>query len=210
MTNYNIPAKEHRANARKMLGGNIFSTNWMMSLLILLIYSVILSVASAIPMATIVIAGPLLVGVSAFFLLISRSNTAKIETLFDGFKNDFLQTFLIGLMTAVFTFLWSLLFIIPGIVKGYAYSMASYIKCDNPTYDWKKCLDESQRIMNGKKWNLFCLDLSFIGWMIVGSLACGIGTLWVAPYIQAAHTSFYESIAEKTISENSNDFTQTI
>jgi uncharacterized membrane protein len=88
------------------------------------------------------------------------------------------------------------LFIVPGIVKYYAYSMAPYIKNDNPSYDWKQCLDESQRIMAGRKWELFCLDVSFIGWLIIGYLTCGIGMLWVTPYMQAAHTSFYASIAE--------------
>lgn len=208
MSNYNIPAKTHRENARKALGGNIFSNNWMMSLVAILIYSAIIGVASTFPIITIVISGPFLVGVSSFFIALSRNNTTNIENLFDGFKNDFLQTFLIGLMTSIFTFLWSLLFIIPGIVKTYAYSMAPYIKCDNPEYDWKQCLDESQRIMKGKKWKLFCLDFSFIGWIIVAALACGIGTFWVTPYMQAARTSFYESIAEKKPQENLEVFVE--
>lgn len=199
MSDYNIPAKEHRANARKALGGNIFSTNWLMGLLVVLIYSLIIGAVSTISsgVATIVVSGPFMVGLAACFLSISRNGSVKVETLFDGFKNDFLQSFLLGLMTSIFTFLWSLLFIIPGIVKFYAYSMAWYIKNDNPSYDWKQCMDESQRLMMGKKWNLFCLDLSFIGWIIVSSLVCGIGVLWVEPYMQAARASFYESLIPK-------------
>ena len=139
MTNRYVSASEHRANARNMLGGNIFSNNWMMALVAVLIYSALISVASYTLFAGIVVSGPLLVGLASFFITLQRSGCTKIESLFDGFKNDFLQTFLLGLMTGIFTFLWSLLFIIPGIVKSYAYSMAPYIKNDNPSYDWKQC-----------------------------------------------------------------------
>lgn len=199
MSNYNIPTKEHRANARKALGGNIFSSAWMMALLVILVYTLINSFASSVTagIATIFVVGPLSAGIAKYFISLSRTGAAQFEELFGGFENGFLQNFLIGLMTGIFTFLWSLLFIIPGIVKAYAYSMAYYIHNDNPTYDWKQCLDESQRIMAGKKWKLFCLDLSFLGWIIVCTFTCGIGVLWVEPYMQAARASFYESIAEK-------------
>ena len=200
MDNYNLKAKDHRANARTMLGNNIFDGKWMMALLVVFLFSVILSFASSITfyIATLIIMGPLSIGLSRFFLNLSRSGEAKLEKLFSGFEDGFEQNLLIGLMVYLFTFLWSLLFIIPGIVKGYAYSMAYCVKCDNPSLNWKQCIDESQRIMKGKKWKLFCLDLSFIGWIIVGSFVCGIGTLWVEPYMQAARTSFYESIKEST------------
>lgn len=198
MQNYQIQAKQHRANARAALGGNIFSNCWMMSLVVTLIASFISGVTGAVSagIISIFVYGPLSTGLSKCFLDVSRKHQVDIKTLFYGFENDFVQSFLIGLMTALFTFLWSLLFIIPGIVKYYAYSMAYYVKCDNPTYDWKQCLDESQRITKGKKWKLFCLDLSFIGWIFVCTFTCGIGTLWVNPYMYASKTSFYESIKE--------------
>lgn len=225
MTDYKITAKEHRANARKTLGGNIFSSNWLMSLVVLLIYTAIVGAISFISsligafipflsfapsLIGILISGPLLFGMASYFLALSRSNSAKVETLFDGFSTDFATNFLIGLMTYLFTFLWSLLLFIPGIIKGYAYSMAYYIKHDNPTYNWKQCLDESQRIMKGKKWKLFCLDISFIGWIIVGAFACGVGTFWVEPYMQAARASFYESIIEKPTEENFDVYTEAV
>ena len=196
MQNYTIPASAHRANARKMLGDNIFSNTWMMALLIMMLYSLIIGAISSITggIATLILVGPLSFGLTQSFIQISRRGEAKIETMFSHLDDDFVQKLLIGLMTGLFTFLWSLLFIIPGIVKSYAYSMTYYIKCDNPSYDWKQCIDMSQHIMNGKKWKLFCLDLSFIGWEFVCCLTYGIGYLWLNPYRQAAHTSFYESI----------------
>ena len=119
--------------------------------------------------------------------------------MFKGFSSDFGQNLLIGLMTAIFTALWSLLLIVPGIVKAYSYSMVYYIKADHPEYDWRQCIAESQAMMNGHKMDLFILDLSFIGWMIVGSLCLGVGTLWVSAYMEAARAHFYESIQSYVI-----------
>ena len=118
----------------------------------------------------------------------------NIPDIFNGFRDDFSNTFLIGLMTTLFTMLWSLLFVIPGIVKAYSYSMAMYIKNDNPDYDWRKCIDESQEMMSGHKADLFMLDLSFLGWMIVGTLCAGVGVFWVNAYMSAAHAQFYEDL----------------
>lgn len=194
-----LSAAEHRANARRYLGNKVFGNNWMLGLLVLLLQSLIVSFASSLTvgLATIIITGPLMVGVSLWFLAVSREGSSSLETMFCGFSNDFAQNILIGFMTGLFTFLWSLLFVIPGIVKSYSYSMAYYIKCDHPEYNWKQCIDESRRIMNGHKWQLFCLDLSFIGWILLACLTFGIGTillLWISPYMTAARTSFYNNL----------------
>lgn len=185
--------QEIKAKAREQLGGNIFSTNWLMALLALLIVSVLNSVIPGV--AAIVLSGPLAVGTALVFLALARGEgEVKLEKLFDPFTTDFLGSFLLGLLMALFTALWTLLFIIPGIVKGYAYAMAPYIKADHPEMDALTCIKESQNMMKGHKMDLFILDLSFIGWLIVGALACGIGTLFVAPYMAAAKANFYESI----------------
>ena len=191
MSNYEI-----RAKARQDLGNSIFSNSWMISLVVYLLVGLILGACSSIlpGIGAIIVTGPLYVGMAKYFLLLSREPAeAKLETSFSGF-NDFGANLLIGLMSGLFVFLWSLLLIVPGIIKAYAYSMAFYIKNDNPTYDWKQCLDESQRMMTGNKGKLFLLDLSFIGWILLGALCCGIGTLWVSPYIESARANFYEDI----------------
>ncbi|MBO6019888.1 MAG: DUF975 family protein [Clostridia bacterium] len=108
---------------------------------------------------------------------------------------------LLGLLQYIFIFLWSLLFIIPGIVKMYSYSMSYYLAINHPDWDWKQCIDESRRIMDGNKWKLFVLDLSFIGWYIVGMLACGIGVLWVYPYNEAARAEFYQELTGGVVVE---------
>ena len=83
---------------------------------------------------------------------------------------------------------------IPGIIKAYAYSMAYFIKCDHPEYGWRECLDESEKMMNGNKWRFFCLNLSFIGWMIIGILTCGIGFMWSNAYMSTSNAIFYDEL----------------
>lgn len=186
---------EIRAKAREALGGGIFQNAWMYALLVAFIGDAILTVAGTVVVGAIILFGPITYGVHKYFVFLTRGGDEKsIATVFDGFTTDFAGTVLLGILQSVFVFLWSLLFIIPGIVKHYGYAMAYYIKVDHPEYDWRQCLDESQKMMMGKKWRLFCLDFSFIGWIIVGVLCLGVGTLWVIPYMEAARARFYEEI----------------
>lgn len=185
--------------SKQQLGGGIFSNNWLMGVVITLIVSALSTACGFIPcvgtVAAIVIAGPLQYGVCYIFVKLARTGQPiDISDVFEGFKSDFANNFLIGFMQSIFIMLWSLLFIIPGIVKGYSYAMAYYIKADHPEYDWNACIKESMRMMQGHKWDLFVQDLSFLGWIIVGMCVCGIGVLWVEPYAQMARVNFYESI----------------
>ena len=184
--------KVFRENARKQLGGGIFENTWLMALVACLLYSLILSLGSIVAL---IVGGFMLFGLNRIFLQLVRNQKNKIDIsdLFCG-SEYFADLLVLYLLESLFTVLWTLLFVIPGIVKSYAYSMAFYIKHDHPDYDWKRCLDESQRYMKGYKWQLFCLDFSFIGWFIVGLLCCGVGLLWVTPYHTAARANFYENL----------------
>ena len=187
--------QELRAKAREDLGGGIFKNAWLMALLAVLVYSVIYSAGASIAIGALILYGPLTYGLNKMFLMKARGNyDFKIGDLFSGFSEDFAQTFLLGLLQSIFIALWSLLFVIPGIVKTYSYSMCFYIKADHPEYTWKECLDSSKEMMNGHKMELFILELSFIGWLLLGSIACGIGILWVEPYMLQTEAEFYESI----------------
>lgn len=191
-----------KQRAREQLGGDIFKNNWLMAVVVVIIMGAIsgaLAVTGVGAIATIVVTGPLTYGAAWIFLGLARgAGSIKLEDLFKGFSNDFGKNFLLYLMQDIFIFLWTLLFIIPGIVKTYSYSMAFYIRLDHPEYDWRACLDESRRMMDGHKADLFVMDLSFIGWIIVGALCLGVGTLWVSAYMSAARANFYEALlAEK-------------
>lgn len=187
-----VSRAEIKLRAKKILGENIFGQTWMMALVACLIASTIQGVSM---MFSILLMGPLSYGLAYVFVRLNRcSDGVELGDLFKGFTTDFGGTLLIGLMTSIFTALWSLLLVIPGIVKAYAYSMAQYVKIDHPEYDWRQCMKESQRLMTGYKGKLFMLDLSFIGWIIVGALCLGVGTLWVTTYQNAAHAVFYEKL----------------
>ena len=146
-----------------------------------------------------VISGPLAYGLAKAFLhVVYGEERPNVATLFDGFKDDFGGTLLLGLMQTIFIALWTLLFIIPGIIKSYSYAMAFFIKVDHPDYDWSTCLKESDSMMKGHKGELFVLDLSFIGWIIVAMFTLGIGLFWVSPYMECTRANFYACLAAQS------------
>lgn len=196
--------KEIKAAAKEQLGRNIFGNYWMTALLVCLIAGAIEYAAGAVVpgIGALIITGPMTYGVCYMFLKQYRDGEKlEIGEVFSGFSADFGQTFLIGLLSSIFIALWSLLLVVPGIVKSYAYSMAYYIKADHPDCDWKECINASREMMKGHKWELFVLDLSFIGWYIVGALCLGVGTLWVIPYHTAARSIFYAELATPCLPE---------
>ena len=106
------------------------------------------------------------------------------------------------LLTDIFIFLWSLLLIIPGIVKSYSYRMVPYILADNPNIGVKKAIALSNEMTMGHKFNMFVLDLSFIGWYLLGILALGIGVLFVLPYDNATNTELYLALRKNALENN--------
>ncbi len=126
--------------------------------------------------------------------LIRRDASPSFGMLFCRF-NIFIKALLLQLAMFLFIFLWSLLLIIPGIVASYRYAMAPYLLAQNPEMGVMEAIDRSKQMMRGYKWRLFCLHLSFIGWIFLGFLSCGIGLLWVNPYISAAEAAFYLQVS---------------
>ena len=102
-------------------------------------------------------------------------------------------------LVSIFTFLWTWLLIIPGIIKAYSYSMTPYIVKDMVASDKQvgatDGINASKELMKGHKMNLFIFDLSFLGWNILAAITCGLGYLWVTPYYQTAKANFYRHIA---------------
>ena len=190
---------ELKRQAREQLGGGILKNMWLHAVVAMLIVTAIMSAASTMLFLTIFLVGPLGVGVMAFFKNIARSGNISFASLFDGFSKDFGTTLVLGIIQNVFIALWSLLFVIPGIIKAYSYSMAFYLKSEHEDWDWRRCLDESVRLTNGHKMELFILDLSFIGWYLVGSLCFGIGELWVEAYHNMTKINYFEEITATRI-----------
>ncbi|GAA0736375.1 DUF975 family protein [Clostridium oceanicum] len=116
-------------------------------------------------------------------------------------ERRYLGVIMTMLLKAVFNFLWYLLLVIPGIIKTYAYSMVPYILADNPFIGAERAIELSNEMTRGEKWDMFVLDLSFLGWYILGVMACGIGTIFVYPYANATKAELYLNFREELIEE---------
>ena len=187
-----MKARDFRAKAWAACKGN-----WGVAILSIIIVGIISGICGVIPavgsLITLVITGPLMLGLVVVFSKLIKGEKAEIVDLFDGFKN-FVNSFLLYILNSLFTLLWSLLFVIPGIVMSYAYSMSFYILKDNPELSANEARKQSIEMMRGNKWRLFCLDFSFIGWALLSILTFGILMLWVSPVMEASHAAFYESL----------------
>lgn len=118
----------------------------------------------------------------------------RLSSQFDRFGTGFAQKFLRGLYVA----LWSLLFIIPGIIKSYSYAMTPFILAENPNLTASQAIRLSSDMMDGYKAELFILDLSFIGWSILAAMTLNLGNIALNPYKNAAYAAFYRQLqAEK-------------
>lgn len=119
-----------------------------------------------------------------------------VQRMFNIAYGDFSRSLAVSVLQAVFNFLWCLLLIIPGIIKMYSYAMTYYIAEDYPELDANKCIDKSKEMMDGYKFDLFLLHLSFLGWALLCILTLGIGALWLRPYIATSEVVFYERLKE--------------
>lgn len=140
-----------------------------------------------------IIGGPINFGLTAFFMKLARYQDAQFTDLFSGFYY-FSKNFVLNFLIYVFTLLWFLLLIIPGIIAMLKYSMAYYILNDNPELRPLEAIELSKQMMYGHKERLFSLWLSFLGWFLLGVFTMGIGFLYVGPYYNAAIANFYEDL----------------
>ena len=175
-----------------------------MAALVTLIYLVISVGLSYLPINAVlrymliyIVMLPVGYGYSVLFLDVFRkTGDVELGKLFDGFK-DFSRVFCTLLLMVVYTILWTLLLIVPGIMKSYSYAMTAFILRDEPQLKNNEAIEKSMRMMEGHKMNLFVLDLTFIGWILLGIVTCGLGLLWVEPYICTARAAFYEMLKKE-------------
>ena len=147
---------------------------------------------------------PLSWGLTVSLLRNHREESVDLENLFDGFRGGrYTRVFCALFLVNLFTFLWALLLIIPGIMKAFSYALTPYIIMDEPELTARQAITRSCEIMQGRRWKLFCLSLSFIGWGILSILTFGIGILWLVPYMNASVAAFYEDARAEYEAENS-------
>lgn len=134
----------------------------------------------------------MMVGLAAFFISLT-DGIPELSRLFDGF-NRFGRSFGTYFMYGLLLLLWSLLFVIPGIIKTYSYAMTFFILADDSDVGVLGAITRSREIMNGNKMKFWLLSWRFVGWSILCMLTAGIGFLWLIPYMQTSFAEFYKDI----------------
>ena len=150
---------------------------------------------------TILITGPLTLGLAIFSLNISRDDNPQTDQLFAGFQN-FGNSIVAYLLMGLFIVLWTLLLIIPGIIAALSYSMTFYIIADDDTIGPMEAIDKSKEMMDGYKWKYFRLNLRFLAWGLLCILTLGIGFFWLIPYINVSIAHFYDDIKKNQNSKH--------
>ena len=176
---------ELKNRAKQSLTGN-----WGAAILGLVIYGAIVSLLSTTGVGSFV-TGLVSLGYISLYISLLRGKTPTFEGSISAITENIGTKFIATLLVSIYTFLWSLLFIIPGIVKSYSYAMTPYILLDRPELSATDAIKESEKMMNGHKMELFILDLSFIGWILLSILTCGVLVLYVEPYMMATRSAFY-------------------
>lgn len=218
---------EYRAQARQALEGR-----WNEAVVVSLVLFAVIGLASGLSVASnymsgfmssfsnicgslisFLVATPLGVGFSAMFLMFLRGAgeltiDAMLEPVRNNYRNIFITMLLMSFFVGAVSVATFFLLCIPGIILSYCYVMAPFLLKDYPELEWREVLRTSREMMNGHKWDFFCLQLSFIGWILAAIFTCGIGFLWLLPYMTAAEAAFYNDLKAETITEVADDQVQ--
>ena len=168
----------------------------------IIVFAIIMVIAFAL---SAFLLNPIELGCDRFFYKNLDEPAEVAKNVLFAFDNNYLNVVKTLFFRDLYTFLWSLLFVIPGIIKAYEYRMIPYILADDPTISAEEAFAKSREMMTGQKWKAFVLDLSFIGWDILSILTCGIlAVFYVSPYQNATNAALYEALSKK------NDEVETI
>lgn len=172
---------------------------WGTAILVVFINGAICSTVASIPVInffSFLVTLPISYGLSIWFLDFLRSDGGKapeIEVIFDGFK-EYSRIFITLFLSGLYTLLWGMLFIIPGIIKSLSYAMTPYILKDKPELKNNEAIELSMDMMKGNKMQLFLMTLNFTMWCILSIFTLCIALIWIIPYMQAATAAFYEEV----------------
>lgn len=198
---------ELKAAAKSQIKGKI-GILFVITLIIGLISGVASAILSFIPggslVVSIIITPAFSLSLIRVYLDVINGNTPKAGDAFSGF-DDFWSAFKVTFLVGLFTFLWSLLFVIPGIIKSFSYSMSTYILAENKGKPALECINESKAMTEGHKMDLFVLGLSFIGWGFLCCITLGIAGIWVTPYMQATYTNAYNSLKPVAVADEQSN-----
>lgn len=205
---------ELKSEAKEQIKGKI-GVLFLVTLIIALISGVAGAILSLVPfgglVVSIIITPAFSLSVIRVYLNVVNGGQPEARDAFCGF-DDFWAAFKVTFLVGLFTFLWSLLFIIPGIIKSYSYSMSLYILAENKGKPALECINESKAMTEGHKFDLFVLGLSFLGWALLCVITLGIAAIWVTPYMAATYANAYnllKPVAEEPVIEEQPVATET-
>lgn len=187
---------ELKAMAKAQIKGNI-GILFVITLIVGLISGALSLIPTVGSVASFVLTPAFAISILRVYQGLVEAKKPEVGDAFAGF-DDFWTAFKTYFLVGLYTFLWSLLFIIPGIIKGYAYSQALLIVAENKGISAREAIKRSQAMMEGHKMDLFVLSLSFIGWALLCGVTFGIAYIWVGPYMQATLVNFYNDIKPAT------------
>lgn len=192
-----IVRKELKSAAKEQIKGNVW-TFFGLSIVV----SLIIAISSCVFVGPIILSGVFNLGLALFMIEVVRTKKGNFKTGFDGFQH-FGTAFVAELLMGIFTLLWSLLFVIPGIIASFRYSMTYFIIADNPEISGLDAIKKSKQMMIGHKWELFVLFLSFFWWYVLCGITFGIAAIYVVPYINATLVNYYEKLKLENSSQAS-------
>lgn len=166
---------------------------WVNAAIGALIYLALCSLAGSTSILEFVVYGPLTFGFYLFIGCLVDTNVNNFNLLFKGFER-FVDTFVAGLLISLATGLGLILLIVPGIIVSCGFAMTFFIMMDDPNISGIDAMSESWNMMRGHKWDLFCLWFRFIGWILLSIITCGIGFIFLQPYITVAQMNFYRKL----------------
>ena len=161
--------------------------------IIFTVFVVLLVVGIVVGIVHLIVGSVVSIGYAKFNLDILDGNEPELGTMFTYFS-EWGKAIIARILRGVYTALWTCLFIVPGIMAAYSYSMTPFIMAETPYLSAKEAIKISKEIMRGNRWRLFCLEFSFIGWALLSIVTLGIASLWVLPYQEATRAAFYRDI----------------
>ena len=184
-----------------LIGGDLLSALLGMAFAMVSALALVLVLAAALCWGILI--SPVIDVGQCRYMIQNRAGTVSLGTLFSGFTNSYWNTVSGMFYANLRIFLHFLLLIVPGIIKMYQYTFVPFLLAENPDLDPARAAEISALMTDGEKWNIFVLDLSFLGWNLLGGLLFGIGTLFVHPYYQATRAELYAAMRAKVLAAGS-------
>lgn len=172
---------------------SMLTDKWIHVALASLIYIVIMTALNSLWIAGLALYGSFTFGFYLYVACIADTGQNNMSLLFKGFDR-FVETFLAGLIYSLAVALGLCLLIVPGIIVALGFSLTFYIMIDDPNISGLDAIQQSWNMMRGQKWNLFCLNIRFFGWILLSFLTCGIGFLFLSPYMIVTNLNFYRKV----------------